>query len=284
MASQRLWRHLLASSAAICSGLGAYKYYQYKENKSLELRLMKVQELFEQGKAMESAEIAKGICARVKPLYNSEMNMNEIWLSHPSNPCSWVIGNCGLYELSKCKTDFDKLIKLGWTEEWLIPHLESDTDTQYILFLFPEKSSNYQVIWATWDGLLQFLRDTDYSIFARVSKFKQELKMRSFQEIQSRSKFKFEEVDDKWTSDPRFLSKDKFLQIADEELSIVDVRLFLYCYMCVSVLFTGDGYTVDKDGNVGCKEYLIKNMPLKDIDNLKSVQLNVQPPNTVTLI
>ena len=49
--------------------------------------------------------------------------------------------------------------------------------------------------------------------------------------------------------------------------------------MCVSKLFSGDGYTVDKDGNIGCKEYLIKNMTLKEIDKLKIIKLNVSLPN-----
>ena len=110
--------------------------------------------------------------------------------------------------------------------------------------------------------------------------FREELQTVPFDDIESKSDFQFLDVYERGPfEDDRYLTKDRFLNIKQDELTLVDVRFFLWCYMGLSSLFDGAGYTMDASGNRGCKEYLMKNMKVSDIDNLKVVKLNVNIPN-----
>eukprot|EP01084_Bolivina_argentea_P293660 505095_1 len=279
MATNRTRKYAIGIVSIVVCGTAAYYLQRYVNNKKSDEKLNKVQELFEKGQPLKSAETVKGIHGRIKffiPKDTIDKNGKAHWMSQYHMPCSWVVGSCGLYELSQCKSDYDKLLKLGWTDSWIKQQLQKYQKCHFNLYLFPEKSSNYTVIWATWDGIFQFLKQNEYEIFKRTQKFKQILKQMTWDEIQQKGEFQFEEIDNKWHLDPRFMTKEKFLSIPQTKLTIVHVRLLFYCYMCLSRLFSGHGYTVDKNGKLGCKEYIIKNMRLEDIANLKMVELKIE--------
>eukprot|EP01084_Bolivina_argentea_P243955 408820_1 len=265
------------TSIGVC-GAALYFLKQYIDTKNQSERLKGVQYVFEKRKALSSVDIAKGVYGRISFFTKEDTkdkNGNAYWLAPYAMPCAWIIESRGLYELSKCESDYDKLLKLGWSNEWIQQQLKKFKKCHFNLYLFLEKSSNYKVYWATWDGIFDFLRDNEYEIFTKIEQFKPDLKQITWDKIEKQSDFSFTDVDNKWQNDARFLTKEKFLSIAEKDLTIVQVRFFLYCYMCLSRLFYGDGYTRDKDGKIGCKEYIVRNLRLSDIPEMKIVELKM---------
>eukprot|EP01084_Bolivina_argentea_P216107 367133_1 len=271
VAFTKRYKIIIAATIGSCGFAGYYSYNfgPLAQNN----KLIKLQKLFENGNKMNSPEMAKGICGRVKCLMPNAPHWDNDTMSAPHQPFSWIIGCDGLYELSQCENDYDKLILLGHSKDWIKRRsLNIDKDRYFNLYLFPQKSNKYNVIWANWDGIFQLLLTTSLPIYNRIKKFKEELKTLTFDEIEQKAGFIFHEIGYR---DSRFMTKEKFLSMNEEDITIVDVRFFFYCYMCVSKYFKGDGYTVTKDGKIGCKEYWMENIKLSDIDKIKTVKLNV---------
>ena len=199
-------------------------------------------------------------------------------LSHPINPFSWVFGSDGLYSLSQCTDHYQMCIRLGFDKDWIEMRLLNGS--VFNLYLFPAFSEQYTAVCATWNGVFHLFETEEPEIYAKLESFRSELIHSSFEDIESKSDFEFLDVGRRGPSDNRYLTKERFLSIKDEDLTLVDCRFFLYCYMGLSRFFDGDGYTVDKDGERGCKEYLIKNVRLDEIAGLRTVPLNVKIPMT----
>eukprot|EP01083_Nonionella_stella_P028665 78945_1 len=266
-------------AGAYCSITGLAGYYVWNQrnqnirNQTERNNLHKIHNAFINAQPLDSPTSASGICGRVKCMKPDQLTH----LSGAHKPYSWITGSEGLYNISQCATDFDKLMLLGFEKDWI--HLQLLNGNNFNLYLFPAHSKHYTAKWATWDGVFELLTHHEPQIYAKVIRFKQELQSVAFDEIESKSDFEFLDVEDRGPIDPRYLSKERFLAIKDEDLSLVDVRFFLYCYMGLSRYFDGDGYTVDKHGEIGCKEWLIKNMKLDEMENLKVIPLNITIPN-----
>ena len=86
------------------------------------------------------------------------------------------------------------------------------------------------------------------------------------------------DVDDAGPKHPRCFTKDRFLNICDDELTLSDCRFFLHCHVSLSDCFNGNGSTADQHGKRGCEEYLIKNMELNNVRDLRLIKLNVTTP------
>ena len=82
------------------------------------------------------------------------------------------------------------------------------------------------------------------------------------------------EVNELKLKDDRYMTTERFLEINPNDITLMDVRFLLYCWG-FKKYFDGKGYTMDKNGNIGCKEYLMNNLKLSDIDNLMVIRLNV---------
>ena len=165
---------------------------------------------------------------------------------------------------------------LGFERNWI--EIQLSKGYHFDLFLFPEQNEKHKAVQATWNGIFELLKTNDPEIYERVSRFGEELQTKSFDEIESKSDFCFLDVYEAGRKDPRNLTKERFLNIDPKEMTLCDVRFFLYCYMGLSKYYAGDGYTKTKNGERGSKEYLMKNTKIKDIEHLKAVHLNVQLP------
>ena len=271
---------MIRASIAATSAGGGYivynKYNPYQENTLIHKRLLTAENAFRQKEAIQSADDIKEVYGRIKAM-NPEDSNSFYTLCGAHKPYAFVVGNCGLYNLTQCKTDYDKLIVLGLEKEWIQRKLKQNLT--FNLYLFPGKSEEYSVVDASWDGVFQLLSQTQPEIYRKIKKYQDDFKSKSFEEIESECNFKFLDVSQNGRKDPRYMTKERFLEIPDENVSIVDARLLLYCFMNLAKCFSGTGYTVDENGNVGCKEYLITNMKLTDIDHLKCIELNVDIPN-----
>ena len=266
-------------AGAYCSLTGIAGYYAYKghnylsaEKSPTQQNLLKVQKAFIYGEALESADNALNICGRIKCMKVDQLTH----LSGTHKPFSWVIGNCGLYQLSKCKSDYDKLLLLGAEKDWI--ELQLWNGNHFNLYLFPEISDNYTAKWATWQGVFELLKENESEIYKKILPFKEDLINTPFDDIEAKSSFEYLDVEELGPKDPRYLTKDRFLNINDDELTLSDSRFLLYCYLGLSKYFDGNGYTKDEYGKKGCKEYLIKNMKLDDMENIKLIELDVKIP------
>ena len=257
-----------------CAGYNVLQYYQ--QNKLIANRLNIIQKLFENGEPLESPDIAQGIVGRLKIMRPSDSN-SFYTLSNKNKPFSFVVEGVGLYNLSQYKTDYDKVISLGHEKRYIANSLKKRY--YFNLYLFPEKSNQYQCLVATWDNVFKLIFQTEPEIYKKIEKFKDDLENKTYDEIESESDFEFLRIYQLGIKDGRYMTKQRFLAKDEDEITISDVRFILYCWMGLNKLSSGDGYTTDKHGNKGCKEYLMNNMKLNDINQLKVVHLNVNCPS-----
>lgn len=277
--SQR-YSSLLAGAYVAITGLTGFGAYSWKYPISASSdcaaesvqKIDKIRDAFLQSKPLESEEMCKNICGRIKCM--RPVDDLSSTLSHPIKPFSWVFGSDGLYSLSQCIDHYQMCMRLGFEKDWIERQLLRGNT--FNLYLFPEFSEHYTAVCATWSGIFQLLEAEEPEIYAKIKLFRSELIHTSFEDIESKSDFEFLDVAHRGPGDDRYLTKERFLNINDEDLTLVDCRLFLYCYMGLRRFYDGDGYTVDKEGKRGCKEYLIKNMRLNEIAGLRTVPLNVK--------
>eukprot|EP01083_Nonionella_stella_P235378 827722_1 len=132
---------LLAGAYCSITGLAGYFAWNRHQNLSNQTTsqntLSTIQKSFIHSQPLNSPSIAEGICARIKCMKPNELTK----LSGNHKPFSWVIGSCGIYNLSKYKTDYDKLMHLGFEKDWI--ELQLLNGNHFNLYLFPEKSKNY---------------------------------------------------------------------------------------------------------------------------------------------
>eukprot|EP01084_Bolivina_argentea_P130872 231040_1 len=263
-------------TAVISTAVGIFGYVLYKtymKHESKEEQLSKLQKLFETGEQMQSAKDAEGVCARIKCMKPNDSN-SVYYFCGKHRPFSFVVGKQGIYKLNQCKSDYERLISLGLTQKWI--KLQLKKGYSFELLLFPEAGVNYQCFEATWDGIFDLFKQSFPEIYERMKNFKNDLKTKSYDEIESLADFEFFDVEQAGFDDPRYMNKERFLSIKKEDISLVNVRLLLYCFVCLNKYFTGSGFTVDTHGNVGCKEYLVHNIKLISIVSLKRVKLRVE--------
>jgi len=261
---------------AAITGLAGYGAYSWNtavagsaSNDSVSLNIDKIRVAFESSTMLESEEMGQHICGRIKCMKPGESTT----LSNPIKPFSWVFGSDGLFALSQCSSHYQMCMRLGFERDWI--ELQLLKGRHFNLFLFPESSEHYTAVCATWNGVFRLLEAEEPEVYSKLKAFKEDLMSTSFEDIESKSDFEFIDVEERGMSDDRYLSKERFLQIDDEALTLVDCRFFLYCFVGLSRYYNGDGYTMEPDGKRGVKEYLIRNMKLDEMDGMKVVPLNV---------
>ena len=74
---------------------------------------------------------------------------------------------------------------------------------------------------------------------------------------------------------PEFMSAYRYMCSED---TAENARLFLYFTVGLNNLFAGDGYTRDKDGKKGIKEYLMANRRIAEMQGAKLVDIDVKLP------
>ena len=187
---------------------------------------------------------------------------------------SFVSGEDTIYKMSKYNKDIDKCISVGFSIDWINNQINKQRN--FRLLLFPKQSYQYKAIWCTWDNLFNlFKNEYKNDIYPRIKPFMNELKIKSFKEITKNVTFNFSQIEENGDSDPNYLSFKKFVQIPINQVTLIDVRLFLYCWLHLNELFDGNGYITDEYGNKGFKEYIIPNLKLKTIANLHIVPLKL---------
>eukprot|EP01084_Bolivina_argentea_P255518 429789_1 len=250
---------------------GVYIWWWSNNQVSVEDRLIKIKNSFENYQPLESKAIGNGICARIKCMKPNKPN-SFYHFTTKNKPYSWCFGDDGIYDLSQCENDHEKLIVLGLNEEAIKIRLKKNY--YWNLYLFPQQGENYECFEGTWDGIFELLEQNEPEIFERIKSFQSDLKTKTFDEIESMSDLKFWQM--KRASK---MTKERFLEINKEDITLIDTRFLFYCYLDLNEYFAGNGYTVDCNGKIGCKEYIIKNMELTNVEKIKQIKLTVQPSN-----
>jgi len=97
-----------------------------------------------------------------------------------------------------------------------------------------------------------------------------------YEDIEKQAGFKFFDLL-RADTDPRYIRYKNWLTLSEVQKTLVNFRLLLYLEVRVFELFSGDGYTYNKEGVRGDKEYLTINKPLQHFKFHEVIQLDLNP-------
>ena len=97
----------LLCGAVAGSGLLYYRYY-YREKTSIQSKLDAVEVAFQRGIPLGSPQEAEHLCGRV--MHIGHYGYPKLMAGNRWKPYAFVMGGDGLYEISQCRSDFDKLM------------------------------------------------------------------------------------------------------------------------------------------------------------------------------
>ncbi|CAF3800376.1 unnamed protein product [Rotaria sp. Silwood1] len=190
---------------------------------------------------------------------------------------AWVMGDDGL-SLFLVQSNLEALRSIGCEDKWIRRKLENGEYFQLgIFYRSPE------CLLATWDGVLSLI-DIYYpkSISAKIRRHEKALKQMSFDEIEARARLSYlhgatyfdinELAVNGNSADPRFMSEERFLEC---EGTLEESRGFLYNRLGLAKLFDGSGFTKNSSGQLGVREYLQPNIPVRDIPGFRYLNLPI---------
>ena len=245
----------------------------YRKKEPLDTELSFIADAFKKGKALTRLpcnDFVGTICCADSSAHGH--------LTKPNRSYQFGVGNDGLFQMSQYTEDKDKCLFVGFPSDWL--QCQISNGIKFQLLLFPRQTSEYAAVWCSWDNLFDLFREQyngrDNNVYQRIEPFMNALKDLSFEEITKDADFDFGEVEGNGESDPNYMSFKRFVSIPVNEVTLVQARLFLFCWLDLNELFEGDGYTKDEHGKQGCREYIIPNMHMHDIPNLHIVPLSIK--------
>ena len=168
------------------------------------------------------------------------------------------------------KTGYEMLIEIGYEPDYLEYKIKEGN--QFKLVIFPDGEAAKL---ATWDNLFEMLIQVYPKTKGLVEKYRDILKTKSFEEIESESGFKFLEVEKLGEVDPRYMTYDR-LDLDNASLS--EFRAFLYFSVHLRELYSGDGWTRLSSGEKGVQEYIIPNVPISQLGESRVINIYVPLP------
>ena len=192
------------------------------------------------------------------------------------------------------------LVHLGCEASWIDHVLEKDK-RRFAIILLPTTNSGEQRegeaqetpigVRATWDGLLQCVA-TVPGLLEYAEKYGEECKQTNMADFVKCKEFlsKYRSVKHVDAADidqdpSIFLTPRRFLDRTAH--TFVDFRVLLWTWFGASHLFAGDGYTKNEWGEKGSSEFLIPNLPVKELQEkgaallpLKVLLSNGQDPDS----
>ena len=174
------------------------------------------------------------------------------------------------------KSGYEMLIAIGYPADYTEQLVKKGK--KFKLVVFP---AGKDAVPASWMNVIKVVGKAYPEISNRLWAHGQVLQtygvdnFKAFEKASGMTSVEINEIKSNGRSDPKFMSFDRYKEAAN---TAVSARLFLYYTVGLNSLFSGDGYTRDKDGNKGIKEYLMCNKPLRDIEGSILVDLDVQLP------
>eukprot|EP01084_Bolivina_argentea_P162641 283013_1 len=221
--------------------------------------------------------VPDGICGRIQK-YTEKDKKNIKQLARSYKLFAWIFGGDGIYELS-LKSNIAKLEYLGYTNDWIKKQI-TNNNAKFRFMLF--SSNNNDAYSATWNNVFLLLKKYVNNAYIRLEKYIQLLQNTPFNTIEQEAGFSFLEIHllGAQNSD-KFMSLERFTSIDIEKVTLIDCRLFLYNWLGLKGLYSGDGYTQKEDnkgqnnGDKGCLEYLMPNKFIKDIYELRMIEFDI---------
>eukprot|EP01120_Amphizonella_sp_Union-15-10_P003428 TRINITY_DN13846_c0_g1_i1.p1 TRINITY_DN13846_c0_g1~~TRINITY_DN13846_c0_g1_i1.p1 ORF type:complete len:239 (-),score=20.08 TRINITY_DN13846_c0_g1_i1:5-721(-) len=187
---------------------------------------------------------------------------------------SWVVGPDALEKFLEL-TGYGILKEIGCKDEWIAARISEGM--QFKLALFPEQPLTYIKL-ATWENVLFMVEKCFPEIppghFIKMHSHLDKLKTMPFLEIQKMAGFNFFQVKESGSSNPLFMTLKRFIEC---QVSLVDLRAFLYCEIGCSELFRGDGVGMTQDGKIAQAEYLTPTVPVSQLQGFVMVDLDLTP-------
>jgi Dual specificity phosphatase, catalytic domain len=207
-------------------------------------------------------------------------------LTHdPADAVAFFLGHEGMNRLLSCRGTAAVLELIGFTKEYVAAKQAAGIVYELLVCPAPHASSpgtegsaggSLRPVLATWDGVAAVLA----THFKRVLPFFEEhrpaLESRSFEDFQAAAGFEFLPVHIAGEeNDARYLTYARACSTIDKtgQLTMLEVRRFLFHEMGLRGLFRGDGHTYTEDGQRGVREYFVPNVRRERVPGLQVVGL-----------
>lgn len=178
----------------------------------------------------------------------------------------FVLNESGLMNIVGNET-IEILLKLGYKSEYINSLLEKNT--KFKLIIFPKSSDE---ILATWDNVLDRVLFSYPNTHKLVHKYKEDLQLVPFYEIEKQAGFSFSEVELRGLNDSRYMT---YSRLDLSNASLIDFRAFLYYNLHLKEYFTGNGYTINHSGQCCLDEFIIQNRQICSLKDYKIINLSI---------
>ena len=172
---------------------------------------------------------------------------------------------------SKASEPKDFLRLSGYPDDY-IDHLVSEGHSFKYIFFHSEN-----ILPATWEGIIQLVKTYSPEAAAACIHMLDELKSKSFKEIDNHQPGRMSEIYRNGREDPAFMSFDKFNALVKTgNYTPYDVRSFLFHEFNLNELFAGDGFTRTPEGDIGIQEFIGINYRMQDLLMTNAVDLEIE--------
>jgi len=234
---------------------------QTEVDKSMELEEYK--RLFMEGK--KATAPVDGLCGRI--LRGTKPEDFDTLTDDPNRIVIMLIGGDGLGDLLG-KSGYESLIHIGYAKDYIEYKIEQGNAFKIVVF----KESDSTLL-ATWDNVARLCDDIYPDVSGKIHACLPDLKTTAFSTIQILADFSFEEAERAGIDNPNYMSYDRFKK---SEGTLIDVRAFLYHTLHFRILYSGDGYTYDEDGNRGLMEYIAPNKKLIELGEHRLIDMEIE--------
>ncbi len=175
------------------------------------------------------------------------------------------------------KSGYEMLNLIGYTDDYIRRKLAEGNLFKLVVFSRPSGSLKI----ANWKNTIGGIIDAYPEIADIIAANASDVASTSLEEFERQAGFNLADVDTLGIEDPRFMTVERLLASDRTPLA---TRRFLYHVTRLSELYTGDGWTKTAQGGRGLREYIIRNRPMSQLENVQIIELNVELPKPLALL
>lgn len=179
-----------------------------------------------------------------------------------------VLAEDGLLLATKLPA-YQMLAEIGYLPPYMKYLLEGGYRFQMLAF------ANKQPLFATWPNVIQAVCDSYPEVAGKIEPHLSIFQQTKYPLFEKEAGYEFGPVDRAGPEDERFMTLGRFRRCSG---TVLEARAFLYFTVRLFEHFRGDGYTSDRPGHRGLKEFIIPNQTLAELGNFAVCDLTVQEP------
>lgn len=185
----------------------------------------------------------------------------------PDRRVVMIMGPAALADLTG-RSGIEMLSLIGYTDEYVRRKLKEGCRFELVVFSRPRG----KLAVANWSNTIDGIIEAYPEVADIVAVNRRLLTALSLADFEALAGFSFAHVDARGVKDPRFMTLER-LQKSDR--SALAARRFLYHVTRLSDLFTGNGVTMTAYGEPGVREYIMRNRPVSQLENVQVIELQV---------